>query len=85
MRNKITLVIPDGRVFRLVETDYERGCSCDQCALFDLGICCAVQCMQFDSYYKAYHFEELRPAQSLNPLNHPDASRNIKPYPTGEE
>ena len=85
MKNRVTLEIPGGRVFRLVETDYERGCSCSQCALFDLDICCDVPCMQFDSEHNAYHYEELRPAQSLNPLIHPDASRNIKPYPTGEE
>lgn len=84
MRNKVTLEIPDGRVFSLVETDVEHGCSCTQCALFALGICHDVPCMQFDSENKSYHYEELRPAQSSNPLKHP-AKRNIKPYPTGEE
>lgn len=85
MRNKVTLEIPDGRVFRLVETDRERGDSCAQCALFALGKCSDIPCMLFDSEYKSYHYEELSPAQSSSPLNHPAARRNIKPYSTGEE
>lgn len=83
MINKVLLEIPDGRVFRLVETNQELGISCTQCALFKLAICCP--CMQFASEYRAYHYEELRPAQSSSPLKHPAARRNIKPYPTGEE